>query len=187
MLASNIAQFGQCPLKKTCTEACYKSRKWLFFSRKVFRRGISDQLCHCISIEPNLTAFPHQPPSAFLHLYSSKEKQSCCCHYPIEKTAISFHYLVHTTFLDENIQRRKPNLVHDLWRPLDMQQSCCTRRLGQQNGFQMTSEVRTEPSCTRCKLFLTKLKGDQGYWFSVLKFCWTFLKNMFQELPSSKC
>ena len=59
-------------------------------------------------------------PSASLHLYSSKEKQSCHC--PIEKTVISFHYLVHTTFLNENIERRKPNLVHDLQRPLDMQQ-----------------------------------------------------------------
>lgn len=84
-LASNMAEFGQCWLKKTCTEVCYKSGKSLFFGGKVFRWGISDQLCHCVYIEPNLTAFPHQPSPLLLFCISTAAKRNGAVAPPLKR------------------------------------------------------------------------------------------------------
>lgn len=141
-------------IELNCTEMCYKSGKSLLFSRKVLRRGFSGWLC--LWTISHSFPLPALPSSAFLHLCSSRDRELPL---PIEQTVTSVQYLVHTNFLNDSEERRKPYLVHDLWRTMDTQQLLLHQVdvKAAQKHWELSELGRTEPSCPWYKLLLTKL------------------------------
>lgn len=116
-------------IELNCTETCYKSGRSLLFSRTMFRRRFSGQVC--LWTKSHNFPSPALPSSAFLHLCSSKETENCLCLlnglWPCSTTMLP--YLMTVKKAESHIW----SMAYE--EPWTCSSSCCTRRrLGQHNS-----------------------------------------------------